>query len=604
MSPATGRLRSETARRSLAGAAAGVHGAGGGRGAGGAAADRQRQAGPPRPARAGLPDARRPGARPRPAEEILAGCSPRCSGWTGSASDDSFFDLGGHSLLAMRLVVAVHAVLDAEVPVRALFEAPTSAGLAARVGRRAGAARLPLAARERPERVPLSFAQQRLWFIDQFRARRRSTTSGRVAAERATWNRRAGGGAGDVVARHESAAHGVPGGRRACPSRWLFLPRRPIRLAGRRRRRVAGGPAAARPSAAAVRRFDLATEIPVRAQLFRLWPSDEHVLVVVVHHIAADGWSIGRWSATWRRPTRRGAGPGAGVGAVAGAVRRLRDVAAGAARRLDDPDSLRRRAGGLLAGCAGGAARALAAAHRSAVPGGRRLPRRQRDGGLARPRCSAGARRGPRADVTSFMVVQAALAVLLSRLGAGTDIAVGSRSPADVMRRWMSWSGSSSTPWCCGWICPGIPPWPSVGQVRERSLGAYEHQDVPFELLVDRLNPTRSLAHHPLFQVMLAWQNFAGHDNEPRRRVGFGRSAGHALAGRHPHGPHGSDILAWLNAGPTMGEPAGIAGTVEYRTDVFDAGTIETLIGRLRRVLEAMTADPARRSRRSTCSMR
>ena len=133
-----------------------------------------------------------------------------------------------------------------------------------------------------------------------------------------------------------------------------------------------------------------------------------------------------------------------------------------------------------------------------------------------------------------------------------------------------------------------------LAQVRARSLAAYEHQDVPFEVLVERLNPTRSLTHHPLVQVMLAWQNLPGQDNDPAAGLALGDLQVTPL----PMDTHTARMdltfsLAerWTDAG----EPAGIGGAVEFRTDVFDAASIETLIERLRRVLVAMTADPARR---------
>ena len=83
-----------------------------------------------------------------------------------------------------------------------------------------------------------------------------------------------------------------------------------------------------------------------------------------------------------------------------------------------------------------------------------------------------------------------------------------------------------------------------LAQVRQRSLAAYEHQDVPFEVLVDRLNPTRSLTHHPLIQVMLAWQNLPGQDNDPAAGLALGDLQVTAAAGGHPHRPHGSDVFA------------------------------------------------------------
>ena len=134
-----------------------------------------------------------------------------------------------------------------------------------------------------------------------------------------------------------------------------------------------------------------------------------------------------------------------------------------------------------------------------------------------------------------------------------------------------------------------------LAQVRQRSLAAFEHQDVPFEVLVDRLNPTRSLTHHPLVQVMFAWQNLPGHDNND---PAAGLSLGDVQVTPLPADTHTArmDLVFSLAERWTQaGEPAGISGMVEFRTDVFDAASIEALIGRFGRVLVALTADPGQR---------
>ena len=198
-------------------------------------------------------------------------------------------------------------------------------------------------------------------------------------------------------------------------------------------------------------------------------------------------------------------------------------------------------------------------------------------------------------NATSFMVIQAALAVLLAKLSASSDVAVGFP---------IAGRGDPALDEVVGFFVntlvlrvelAGDPTVAELlAQVRQRGLAAYEHQDVPFEVLVERLNPTRSLAHHPLVQVALAWQNFPGLDNGPAAGLGLGDLQVTPL----PVDTRSARMDLTFSLGERWteaGEPAGISGMVEFRTDVFDAASIEALIERLARVLAAMTADPTRR---------
>ncbi|WP_139329752.1 condensation domain-containing protein, partial [Mycobacterium sp. IS-2888] len=197
-------------------------------------------------------------------------------------------------------------------------------------------------------------------------------------------------------------------------------------------------------------------------------------------------------------------------------------------------------------------------------------------------------------NATSFMVVQAGLAVLLSKIGASSDVAVGFA---------VAGRGDPALDELVGFFVNTLVLRVDVGgdptfaellaQVRARSLEAFEHQHVPFEVLVERLNPARSLRHHPLIQVMLAWQNFAGHEDP---------AAGLVLDGVEvspiPLDTHSARMDLAFSLGERFteaGEPAGIGGAVEFRTDVFDPESIQVLIERLERVLMAMTADAGRR---------
>ncbi|WP_156744503.1 non-ribosomal peptide synthetase, partial [Mycobacterium sp. E740] len=197
-------------------------------------------------------------------------------------------------------------------------------------------------------------------------------------------------------------------------------------------------------------------------------------------------------------------------------------------------------------------------------------------------------------NATSFMVMQAALAVLLSKISASSDVAVGFA---------IAGRGDTALDNLVGFFVNTlvlrveVSGDPTVDEllndVRARSLAAYEHLDVPFEVLVERLNPTRSMTHSPLVQVMLAWQNFAGQDGDAAEIA-----LGDVDVAPLPVDTRTARMDLTFSLGEYWsedGDPAGIRGEVEYRTDVFDAASIESLIERLERVVSAMTAEPARR---------
>ncbi|MCA2285989.1 non-ribosomal peptide synthetase, partial [Mycobacterium avium] len=523
-----------------------------------------------------------------PTEESLADVYARLLGLERVGVDDSFFELGGDSLSAMRLITAVNAELDADLTVRALFEAPTVAQLAPRVAAGTGRAGRLVAA-ERPAVLPLSFAQSRLWFIDQLHGPSPVYNMAVALNLRGPLDTDALGAAlGDVVARHESLRTLFPAPDGAPRQVVLEAERAEVDWQVVDAARWPASWLAEATHEAARYTFDLATEIPLRAWLFRR-NHDEHVLVAVVHHIAADGWSLTplvRDLGAAYASRCRGRPPDWAPLPVQYADYTLWQRAQFG--DLDDPDSP-------IATQLQYWQRALAGMpERVALPTDRPYPLvadhlgasvqvhwpaelQQHIAQLARTH-----------NATSFMVVQAALAVLLSTLSANPDVAVGfpiagRRDPAldDVVGFFVNTLV----------LRVDLADDPSIaellGQVRHRSLQAYENQDVPFELLVERLNPTRSLAHHPLVQVMLAWQN-----NDP---VDVSLGDVHVTPMPLENQVARMDLVWSLAERWTAdGRPDGIDGTVEFRTDVFDAASIETLVRRLQRVLLAMTADPAR----------
>ncbi len=529
------------------------------------------------------------GRAPRtPHEQLLCELFGEVLGLTRIGVDDDFFDLGGHSLLATRLVARVRATVGVEVELRALFEAPTVAGLAARLGD-AGQARLAVTRCARPEVVPLSFAQRRLWFLHQlegptqhgFSATYNIPMAMRLRGELDRLALRAA--LGDVIARHESLRTVFPE-LESTPGQLILsieaaYPALPVTETSETEL-VEVVARAARYG------FDLAVEPPVRAELFALAP-DEHVLVVLVHHIAGDGWSLGPLSrdlATAYAARCHGAEPGWAPLPV-----QYADYTLWQHQLLGDetdPDSLLATQVAYWTGTLAGLPEQLrlpADRPRPAVASyrGDYLPV-QIDAAVHRGLVGL-ARRG---GASLFMVLHAGLAALLSRLGAGTDIAVGSPIAGRTDQALDDLIGFFVNTLVLRTDTSGDPTFTELlTRVREAALGAYAHQDVPFEYLVEVLNPARSLAHHPLFQVMLAVQNAPEGD--------FELPGLHVSSVAAPTGTAKFDLGFSLSERHGMdGRPEGIGGVVDYASDLFEPATVQTLVARWVRVLEAVVADP------------
>ncbi|MFJ8628733.1 amino acid adenylation domain-containing protein, partial [Kitasatospora sp. NPDC093550] len=205
--------------------------------------------------------------------------------------DESFFDLGGHSLLAMRLVAAVRAGLDAELGVRDLFEAPTVALLAERLSSARPATALPALERvERPERIPLSYAQSRLWFLNRMEGEASAYAMPVVLRLTEEVDREALRAAlDDVVTRHETLRTLFP--ETDGEPRQHILPATPGLIPLHLHHADDENDAHTRIAELASTPFDLTTQLPLRAALFTLTPN-QHLLALVLHHIAGDGWSM------------------------------------------------------------------------------------------------------------------------------------------------------------------------------------------------------------------------------------------------------------------------------------------------------------------------
>ncbi|MGZ3118337.1 amino acid adenylation domain-containing protein [Streptomyces sp. H62] len=517
-----------------------------------------------------------------PHEEVLCHLFADVLGLERVGIDDSFFDLGGHSLLATRLVSRIRTALGVELSVRALFEAPSVAGLAHALAG-AGQARTAVTARRRPERVPLSYAQQRLWFLHQYEpgsalynipvALRLTGTLDQDALRTALT---------DVTARHEALrtlyAQDDQGAHQV-----ILTPERATPLFEVRDVTEADLDAAVATTAA--RGFDLTRDLPLRTTLFRL-DETEHVLLLVVHHIAADGWSLtplARDLTLAYSARTTGQAPTWAPLPVQYADHTLWQ------RELlgteDDPEALINRQLAYWE-------QAL-----SGLPAELDLP-------TDRPRPATPSHQGGTVTFTiptdlhtritqlarqeqasTFMVLQAALAVLLSRLGAGTDIPIGSPIAGRTDDAVEDLVGFFVNTLVLRTDLTGNPTFTELlARVRETDLAAYAHQDIPFERLVEAVNPDRSTSRHPLFQTML---NPNVLTSAVTGTVEFGD-----LKAAHQPSSTGTSRYDLSLSYAELGSAAGIDAVLEFSADLFDQESAELLTRRFVQILDAVITAP------------
>ncbi|WP_329571773.1 non-ribosomal peptide synthetase [Kitasatospora sp. NBC_01266] len=494
---------------------------------------------------------------------------------------DNFFHLGGHSLLATQVTSRLRKALGVELPVRALFTGPTPAQLAAAIEglESAEASRITPAVRDgRP--LPLSFAQQRLWFLDQLdpgRAEYLIPFALRITGALDTDALRAA--LRGLVARHEvlrtrfsTSAEG--------PAQLVDAPAEPA-LACHDLRRLADP--AEREAAArqlveteAFRPIELSTGPMIRALLIRL-SEQESILAVTVHHIAFDGWSVTVLSReltelyTAARQQRAAELPALAV-QYADYARWQREWLTG--------DTLERQLAYWRTRLAGVEPLELPTDHRRPA---------QRTGEGATIAFAVPAELNERLKSTAaghgaslFMTLLAAFQLLLAKYSGQQDITVGTPIAGRNRAELEELIGFFVNTLVLRTDLSGDPTFAELlDRVKETALGAYEHQDLPFERLVEELAPQRDLSRNPLFQTMFVLQNVPDFDTW--------QLPGLAVAPVPLSAKDAKFDLAMYLSETADGS---LEGAIVYSTDLFEPHTMQRLAEHFQQLLTAATARP------------
>ena len=493
--------------------------------------------------------------------------------------NDNFFELGGHSLLAVKMLSKVRQLFDVDLALAALFAEPTLKGLTQRVADASRDTLPPISVADRSAPLQLSFAQQRLWFLSQLEGVSEAYHIPLALRLRGELDERALRSALDrLVARHEALRTSfvsIDGEafQRVEPAEVGFhLAAHDIGVA-----EDAAAALGELIAAEAAALFDLERGPLVRGRLVKVGV-DEHVLLLTMHHIVSDGWSMGVF-------TRE-------LNALYDAYSRGEpDLLAPLPVQYADYSAWQRR---VLSGShlADQSAYWLEQLSGSPVvldlPTDHKRPLQQDfagdfvEFGLDRTLTRQLKALSQRCGATLFMTVLAGWATVLSRLANQTELVIGAPSANRTRVEVEGLIGFFVNTLALRVDLSGAPSAEElIGRIRTLTVGAQKNQDLPFEQVVELLRPTRSLAHSPIFQVMFAWENNEQADLDLRGLTAEAISV--------PGQTSKFDLTLFLSE-----HDGQIVGGLEFATALFRRETVERFAGYLRTVLSEMASDGSR----------